>query len=82
MIINVEMIGLGMRELRMDGVKCPMTSAEFYYLKANPDKCPEHMKKHFEETLAWEIRSDRAKRAVQTKRDKYKVWPDRSNKHR
>lgn len=80
--MEVNTIGLGKRELRMNDAKCTMTAAEFQYLKKHPTECPEHMKKEFENTLAWEIRSDRAKRAVETKRNKYKVWPDRRNLHK
>lgn len=71
------MKGLGKIELRDEFSTAEMTSAEFNYLKAHPSECPEHMKKIFQETLAWEKRSNSAKQAVVTKRQKYSKWPSR-----
>lgn len=68
-------IGLGKPELRSEMSKSIMTAAEFDYLKRYPNECPEHMKKEFMDTLAWEKHSKSAKRAVITKRNKYKKWP-------
>ena len=59
----------------MPNATCVMTAKEFEYLKQHPDECPEHMAQEFKDTLAWERRSSSAKRAVETKRKKFKKWP-------
>lgn len=59
-----------------------MTSARFQYLKRNPDFTSPEEKKAFDETILWEKRSASAKKAVITKRRKYKEWPTRKGDHR
>lgn len=53
-----------------------ITAARFAELKQNPAliSCREE-EEAYERTLAWEVRSARAKRAVETKRKKYAIWP-------
>lgn len=58
--------------------KTVLTTAEFQYLKKNPDlliTLSEEQTATYKGLLAWEKRSANAKRAVATKRGKYKQWP-------
>ncbi len=47
-----------------------LTAHEFACYKREPAKVPEHHRKDFEATLAWEKRSEAAKRAAQKRRVK------------
>lgn len=58
-----------------------LTSYRFQQLKAGAKPVDEAEQRAFEQTLAWKRRSDAAKRAVQTKRRKYKKWPTRKRDH-
>ncbi len=51
-----------------------MTSAEFYKFKREGG-VPKELKEEFDKLLKWEMRSAAAKRAVQTKRNRYRQWP-------
>jgi hypothetical protein len=59
-----------------------ITAARFEQLKQDKSliSCREE-EEAFERTLAWEVRSARAKRAAATKRAKYTEWPTRKNSH-
>jgi hypothetical protein len=59
-----------------------ITAARFEQLKQDKSliSCREE-EEAFERTLAWEVRSARAKRAAATKRAKYTEWPTRANRH-
>ena len=59
-----------------------MTAYRFYELKADSTKVLPSEKDEFENLLLGEKRSQSAKRAVITKRAKYKTWPTRRNDHR
>lgn len=60
-----------------------MTAARFRELKENPSLISSREEEaEFERTLAWEVRSNRAKRAVETKRRKYTKWPTRNRDHK
>jgi hypothetical protein len=48
--------GLNKPYLRAPGVTCPLTSAEFAYLKEHRDEIPHHLREEFENTLEWERR--------------------------
>lgn len=60
-----------------------MTAARFKELKANRALISDREEEAaFEATLAWEVRSNRAKQAAATKRAKYTSWPTRAKVHR
>ncbi len=62
-----------------------MTSYRFEQLRKmslNGEPIPESELAEFNSTMAWFNRSQAAKRAVQTKREKYKTWPSRKGDHK
>lgn len=68
--------GLGRPELRSIMSTAVLTGAEFEWLQSHPrEPVPEHVRKEYNQTLAWQSRSQSAKRAVATKRKKYIKWP-------
>jgi hypothetical protein len=72
------MTGLGKPELRDNKATCDMTASEYNWLKAHPDRVKEYsaeIQKKYVQQQQHEIASERAKRAVITKRKKYKLWP-------
>jgi hypothetical protein len=56
-----------------------ITSHRFEQLKAGAPITTSEEEKSFKELLRWEKRSQAAKRAVQTKRQKFAKWPCRRN---
>lgn len=60
-----------------------LTAARFNQLKADPTLISSREEEAaYEATLAWEVRSAQAKRAVATKRAKYPIWPTRKRKQK
>lgn len=59
-----------------------MTAARFKILKLFPEQIQDHERAEFERTLAWERRSAAARKAVETKRRKYKRWPTSRGDHK
>lgn len=75
---SIHLNGLSKIELRHPDSIAILTSAEFQYLKNHPEELhiyPPRIRNEFQNTLAWERRSNTAKRAVVTKRQKYSRWP-------
>lgn len=71
----MQLKGLNNPALRTADATATLTAAEFDWLKKNPVECPTHLREEFEKLLAWEKRSTASKRAVATKRAKYRNWP-------
>ena len=59
-----------------------MTAYRFHLLKAGSPPEGETEAQDYLHMLAWERRSNAAKRAVVTKRQLYRTWPTRKGDHR
>jgi len=59
-----------------------MNAARFAELKAHPERMLPEELRQYQQLIRWEKRSDAAKRAVVTKRQRYKAWPTRKGTHK
>lgn len=59
-----------------------ITAQRYMYLKAHPEYVQDTERKEFNSLQLWEKRSSAAKRAVATKRARYKTWPTRKGGHK